>query len=321
MKHPAVMISGIAILVALGGQLSAGSDVGTPLSEVGKPVAEESLARVVSPRKSEIAADMDGIISRIDVLEGQAVTQGEMLFVFDCRSAKLALKRSALSLKVSEETLQSAKSAHDRSNLELSNSTVSKAQNDASNLAYVTSQLDVSDKQLAQAAAQLAVEYCSVIAPFTGVVTGIHTGPGSYVTAGTPVLSLTETENLEVVAQLTPDEIDWLSNSTDLTFVSSDEIFHLKVRTIEPVFDSATKSQRVILDLPPSADLPVGLTGVLRWYGGRYRLPTEFLVRQGPDVGLQINTGNGIAFHPLPGAIEGLPVLLNLPSGTKVIKP
>lgn len=308
-------------IMALIGFATVATAAGRPLAEVGHPVAEESLAHVVSHAKSDISVEIDGVIAAIAVLEGQSVTRGDTLFTIDCRGFELALQRAHLAVTVSEATAAQAKVTLERSNEGLRNNSVSKAQNDAARLAYQTALLDLEDKKLSREIAQLAVDRCTVAAPFTGVVTGVAAGPGSYLTAGSPVMSMTETENLEVTAELTPDEIDILGNSARLTFVSGDESFPVTLRAVEPTFDPASGTQRVHLKLPPTADLPVGLNGMLRWDGGRYSLPPEYLARRGPQVGLLIEKGGTTTFLPVPGAVEGLPVLVRLPADTKVVKP
>jgi len=93
------------------------------------------------------------------------------------------------------------------------------------------------------------------------------------------------------------------------------------MRTVEPVFDTALGSQRVFFKLPASADLPVGLTGVLRWQGNQRKLPPRFLVRQGPELGVIIQKDGKPLFIAVPGSVEGLPFTLALPTDTKVIRP
>lgn len=291
------------------------------LSSVARPVFETSLARVVSPRKADLSAEMDGIMLRIDTREAANVTAGDTLFAFDCRGNDLALQRAELALKISQKTASQEKAAFYRSTEGLRNNTTSVAQNEVVQLAFETASLDVTDKSLTRDAAALAVEHCIVKAPFTGVITAIAVGAGSYLTAGTRILSMTETENLEVVARLTPAEIDILGSSSKLEFISRDEDFPLTVRAIEPVFDPVTGAQRVLLRLPRHADLPIGLTGVLKWQGDRASLPSEYLVRRESQIGLLIDKNGAETFLPVPGAIEGLPVLVKLPADTKVIRP
>ncbi len=306
--------------LALNTSAATAATTGTPITDAGSPVVEESPAQVVS-RSSDISVEIDGLVDGVSVLEGQTLSAGETLFTMDCRRIELAYNRAELALSVAEENATQANAALFRSTEGLRNSITTKVQNDLDKLAYQTAQLDVEDKRLSRDSAQLAIGRCTVTAPITGVVTKIVAGPGSYLTAGSLVLSMTETENLEVTAQLTPGEIDILGNSATLTFVSDDESFPLTVRAVEPTFDAASGTQRVHLKLPPTADLPVGLDGVLRWDGGRYSLPPEYLARRGPEVGLLIETGGSTEFRPVPGAVEGLPVIVRLPANTKVVKP
>lgn len=291
------------------------------LSSVAQPVFETSLARVVSPQKADLSAEMDGIVLRIDALEAANVTAGDTLFAFDCRSNDIALQRAELALKISQRIAAQAKAVLYRSTDGLRNNTTSVAQNEVVQLTFETALLDVTDKLLARDAAAVAVEHCIVKAPFTGVITAIAVGSGSYLTAGTRILSIAETENLEVAAWLTPLEIDILDSSSNLEFISTDENFPVTVRTVEPVFDPVTGAQRVMLRLPRDADLPIGLTGILQWQGGRVSVSSEYLVRREAQIGLLIDKNGTETFFPVPGAIEGLPVLVKLPEDAKVIRP
>lgn len=294
---------------------------GIPIADAGMKLSEESLAQVVSRSNSDLAVEIDGRVKTIAVLNGQSVKMGDLLFNMDCRQFELAVKRADLAIRLAQVTATQAKVVMDRSTDGLRGKSISKAQNDADRLAYDTAVLDLEDKKLSRDAAQLLVDRCNVTAPFTGVITRIATGPGSYLTAGSLVLSMTETENLEVTALLTPEEIDVLGNSETLIFVSGDEVFPVTLRTVEPTFDPISGTQLVHLRLPKTADLPVGMNGFLRWDGGRFSLPPEYLVRKGPEVGLLIEKGGGTEFLPVPGAVENLPVIVRLPADTKVVKP
>ena len=291
------------------------------LSQIGEAVPENSLAQVVSPRRSDIAAEIDGIVTDISVLEAQRVNVGDTLVSFDCRSHKMSLARAQLALEMSEQTAKQTGVSLARSNELLSNKSVSQANNDVAQLAFDTAILEVRDRTITRDVNALTASFCEVTAPFTGVISKIVAGPGSYLTAGSHVLSMFETEDLRIVAQLTPEEIDILGTGVNPAFISGDEHFEVSNPVVEPLFDPILGTQRVIYSLPSDADLPVGLTGVLRWNGERFTLPSSFFVRRGPDVGLLIGRDNKQTFYPVPGSIEGLPIVVRLPADTKVYKP
>lgn len=294
---------------------------GISLSAVGVHLPYDVPAHVISRSRSDIAVQIDGPVKNVNVFEGQTVRKGDVLFTIDCRSYVYALKLKEVALTLAQNKAELAKASLQRSRARLRISTISKAKFEADQLNYQTSLLNLRTEKLYRDSAQLAVDRCKVSAPFGGVVTRITTGPGSYLTAGTVVMSMSETEHLEVIANLTSDEINSLIHSSSVDFVFGKTRLPLKLRTVEPVINQATGAQRVFFDLPPKAALPINLAGTLQWEGTRFRIPPDYLVHGAKGPGLLIDRNGKSVFFPVPAAIDGMSVIIDLPATTKIIKP
>jgi len=294
---------------------------GISLSAVGIHLPYEAPAHVISRSRSDIAVQIDGPVKSVNVFEGQTVRKGDVLFTIDCRSYVYALKLKEVALTLAQNKAELAKASLQRSRARLRISTISKAKFESDQLNYQTSLLNVRTEKLYRDSAQLAVDRCKVSAPFSGVVTRIATGQGSYLTTGTVVMSMSETEHLEVIANLTSDEINSLIHSSRIDFVFGKTRFPLKLKVVEPVINQATGAQRVYFDLPPKAALPINLAGTLRWKGERFRIPPDYLIHGTNGLGVLIDRGGKSVFFPVPAAIDGMPVIIHLPATTKIIKP
>jgi len=214
MQKNSFLVAFIALLTAVVpamSQQATSSGTVVPLASISTPAPATSLARVISRNTADIATEINGVVTLVPVLEGQRVSKGDRLFELDCRQNKLTLEQSDLTLKRAMEKVADEKVALDRSNELLKRNAISTVAHDAVQSIFDLAQIDANINKVARDTAMLTVSNCTVIAPFSGVITKIYAAPGGYLTSGALVLRMVETENLEIAAQLTPAEIDLLS--------------------------------------------------------------------------------------------------------------
>ncbi|MBO1041704.1 efflux RND transporter periplasmic adaptor subunit [Brucella pituitosa] len=144
-----------------------------------------------------IAPDVSGLVSEVLVHDNQTVEQGEVIFRIDQARYKLALQ-------LAEAKLASSKAALDMANRDqtryrkLNDTTVT--QQKMEQIETTTQQAEATYRQaeIDRDLASLNLERSSVKAPVNGVITNFSLQPGDYVTTGSAVTALVDTDSFYV---------------------------------------------------------------------------------------------------------------------------
>ncbi|HWT61592.1 MAG TPA: HlyD family secretion protein [Ochrobactrum sp.] len=144
-----------------------------------------------------IAPDVSGLVSEVLVHDNQTVQQGEVIFRIDQARYKLALQ-------LADAKLASSKAALDMANRDqiryrkLNDTTVT--QQKMEQIETTTQQAEATYRQaeLDRDLASLNLERSSVKAPVNGVITNFSLQPGDYVTTGSAVTALVDTDSFYV---------------------------------------------------------------------------------------------------------------------------
>lgn len=144
-----------------------------------------------------VAPDVSGLVSEVLVHDNQTVEQGEVIFRIDQARYKLALQ-------LAEAKLASSKAALDMANRDqtryrkLNDTTVT--QQKMEQIETTTQQAEATHRQaeLDRDLASLNLERSSVKAPVNGVITNFSLQRGDYVTTGSAVTALVDTDSFYV---------------------------------------------------------------------------------------------------------------------------
>ena len=150
----------------------------------------------------EVAPDVSGLITSINVVDNQKVAKGDVLFVIDRQRFALAVGEAQANIAQSQSTL---KLAEDNANRDarvigsdpnaISAETAETSRTKASEAAAA---LQLAQSQLATA--QLNLERSTVRSPVNGFVTNLTATVGDYATRGTGVLALVDNDSFYVYA-------------------------------------------------------------------------------------------------------------------------
>jgi multidrug resistance efflux pump len=146
----------------------------------------------------QVAPDVSGLVTSVDVSDNQLVKKGQPLFSIDRERFALALQQADAVVENRRVTMEQA--ARDASRLLQLNTIAvpqtqreqAQAQADAAAAAYRQA---LADRGLAQ----LNLDRSRVAAPVNGYVTNLGLRPGDYVSAGKPVLALVDSDSFYVV--------------------------------------------------------------------------------------------------------------------------
>jgi RND family efflux transporter MFP subunit len=150
----------------------------------------------------EVAPDVSGLITAINVVDNQKVAKGDVLFVIDRQRFALAVDQAQATVAQNQSTMKLAQDNADRdakvmehdSNA-ISAETVETSRTKASD---ATAALQLARSQLATA--QLNLERSTVRSPVNGFVTNLTATVGDYATTGTGVLALVDHDSFYVYA-------------------------------------------------------------------------------------------------------------------------
>ncbi|MGW6777967.1 efflux RND transporter periplasmic adaptor subunit [Brucella pseudogrignonensis] len=144
-----------------------------------------------------LAPDVSGLVSEVLVHDNQDIKQGDVIFRIDQARYKLALQQA-------EAKLASSKAALDMANRDLTryrklnDTTVTQQKMEQIETTTMQAEATYRQAELDHDLASLNLERSSVRAPVNGVITNFSLQPGDYVTTGSAVTALVDTDSFYV---------------------------------------------------------------------------------------------------------------------------
>lgn len=192
---------------------------------------------------------------------GTIVAKGQKLAALDTddlaantRAAAAALDAAEVQQRTAEATLARTKALAERN--VASDAQLEQAQQAATSAAAAAEQ---ARSELVQA--QDSEGFALMEAPFAGVISAVYEEPGAVVSAGQQVLQLSAQDEKEVVIDLPESALVGLDSDAVFTVWHRNEPETQVPATldrIDPVADSATRTRRLHLRLPPDATFRLG---------------------------------------------------------------
>lgn len=276
-------------------------------------------ANVISLAESTLGAEISAPIRELPVHVGQTVNKGDTLVRIQCADYIIATKQAKAGLQrlYAQQTL--AKQQHKRAQSLAEQGSIAQDIMDqrSAQVASVNAQIDEQNATLQSASNN--VKKCNVKAPFNGVLTERHISAGEITSPGLALVTLVDTNNIEIVANLRSDHIQRLQQAESISFKTADNNYPLKLRTVIPVAHKKTRdfSARLVTTKNKPA---VGLAGRIEWQHSVAHLPTKYLLSRNNQFGFMSIKNNKAQFIPLDIAQEGrLAALQNIPLSTIII--
>ncbi|OXH91045.1 efflux transporter periplasmic adaptor subunit, partial [Burkholderia multivorans] len=144
----------------------------------------------------QVAPDVSGLITSVEVADNQAVTRGQVLFVIDRARYALAERLAEATLAQRRATLAQAKREYAR-NLQLGN-LVASEQVEESRTRVEQGEAAVQDAQVSLDTAKLNLQRTTVVSPVDGYLNDRAPRVGEYVPAGRAVLSVVDRNSFRV---------------------------------------------------------------------------------------------------------------------------
>ena len=278
---------------------TSGITVGTRLlSELWFKKMLRASAEAMSLNHPQISAQATGEVLGIEVEVGDLVAKDAVLVRLDCRQSEFdqAVLNDAHALALKE--FRRAQSLQRKN-------AIAEQQ-----LTQATSTLEQARIRKNQAA--LSVEHCLVSAPFAGVVTRRQVQLGAVAVPGSPILTLLQTDAVEVQVSLTREDLSSIGAAEKIHFISEGYRYPLTFRSALPVVDRVSSKRAVRLSIIGEAPFP-GAPGDVVWQSAGHFLPVELIVSRKGSLGYFIEQEGIAHFIALKHAKLGHPARIDTP--------
>ncbi len=192
---------------------------------------------VRSAERADLAFRVGGMLTEIQVNEGDQVRKGDLLARLDPRDARTDLESAQLELKNAKDDYERATAIFNKSQA------ISR-----SDLDTITTKYNLARNKAEEAARRL--EYTELKAPFDGIIGRKLVDNHSQITANTPAITLHDLNDLEVVINL-PDKV-MLSGLRETSAIAElaaipGQSFPLTMRTWASQADPVSQTYPVVL--------------------------------------------------------------------------
>ena len=270
-------------------QASAEKVHGVALLQVQKatvPDAVEATGTVRAALSAQLASQVMGTITRVNVHEGDHVRRGEVLVSIDEAQQQAAYTSAEAGLQASQESIAAAdadyalaeatmkryQTLYDKKSLSpqeydevKTRLAAAQARRDAAHVGRTQAEAGVSQ-------ASTAMGFTKVRAPFDGVVTSKLVEPGAMAAPGVPLLVVEDPSRFRLEAQVDESKIGAVKLGETVPVVIDalgDQAIEGKVTQIVPAADPASRTFTVKIDLPVNPQVRSGLFGRARFPRGQ----------------------------------------------------
>ena len=213
-------------------------------------LATEEVVGTVRPKLcASVSSKISGVIEQMLVHPGQRVKLGDLLVQLDAREIKARLDQAQAVREQSQKDIQ-------RFEVLLKQSAVTQQEFDAAQARFRVADATVTE-------AQTLLGYAKITAPFDGVITAKRADVGDLAAPGKPLLEVEDPTTLRFEADVPDALISKIKLQDELAVRLSPANSSVKavVTEIAPAADPASRTFRVKLDLPASAELRSGQFG------------------------------------------------------------
>ncbi len=247
-----------------------------------------------------IAPDVSGWVRTLNVNDTDFVAKGDTLFEIDKARYQAALDQAQATVENREATLQLRQTEAQRRN-QLSNRSISAEDRQ---IAQINSRVAAADLKQAQAdltSAKLDLERTRVVAPVSGHVLNLQLSAGNYVSRGTSVMALVQSNSYYVMGYFEETKMSSIDvgDPAEVILMNGDTHLHGHVAGIgrgiadtntslnnqllpqvQPTFNWVRLAQRIPVritldDVPDETLLSAGMTATVRIQHGDGTPPSE----------------------------------------------
>ena len=165
-------------------------------------IQANALGTVAAQNTVTVSPQVGGQLLSLHFDEGARVKQGQVLARIDARTAAANQAEAAAAVAQNQSLLATARANYQRANSPAYRQYVSQTDLETQRNQVAQYESAVAAAQAGLRAAQVQLQYTSVTAPISGVAGLRHVDAGNVVSAGSPLVTLTQTQPINVVFSL-----------------------------------------------------------------------------------------------------------------------
>lgn len=275
-------------------------------------------ATVMSANRAIIMSEVTALIEEVLADVGASVAKGALLIRLDDDNARLALAQDQASLEALDAQIVEAKQRLTRAQELLSRDFISDDELIARQTDLAVLQANRQGQVVRIQISELALGRTRIRAPFAATVVQRQAQVGNFAQPGTPLLTLVQTDQREVDAELDPRYALHIPNVSNLRYVSQGREYPVELTRLSDVIETDTRKLRARLRFTADA-APIGSSGQLAWSEDSGVVPVTLIVQRGSAFGVFAARNGKAVFIEIPAAQEGRPAPLDLPDDTMIV--
>ncbi|MGZ7177014.1 efflux RND transporter periplasmic adaptor subunit [Burkholderia gladioli] len=223
----------------------------------------------------QVAPDVSGLITEVRVVDNQAVSQGQVLFVIDRARYTLALRLAQATLEQRAATLAQARREYAR-NLKLGN-LVASEQLEESRTRVDQGAAALADAQVNVDTARLNLQRTTIVSPVDGYLNDRAPRVGEYVPAGRAVLSVVDQHSFRVDGYFEETKLHGIhiGQPVDISVMGEPRPLRGHVQSIVAAIEDRDRTQ--------SANLLPNVNPAFSWVRLAQRIPVRVALDEVPD--------------------------------------
>jgi RND family efflux transporter MFP subunit len=275
-------------------------------------------ASVVPANRAVVTSQVTALIDEVAADVGQTVEQGQLLVTLDPADARIALAEAEAAMAALDARLQDARQRLHRAENLLAKDFVSEDELSVRETEVAVIEANRNQQLVAVRNARLILSRTEVLAPFDAVVVERQGQVGDLARPGSPLMTLVQTADREVDAEIDPRLAAQLEIGDGARFVSDGREWPLELARLTSVIETDTRKVRGRFRFPDEV-APIGATGDVAWDEPSGLIPVSLVVQRGDWLGIFTVTDGRASFVPIPSAQEGRPARVDLPVDTPVV--
>ncbi len=198
-----------------------------------------TVALIQSETSATVSAEVPGALVEVRFHEGDRVSKGEMMAQIDPRTFDDAVQAAQARVAAAEEDYAKQKAIFDRDTALLQGGAIAQQAFDISKAQLAGSEAARVTAARALQTARVYRSYCSVQAPYSGVVTARLVEPGDLAGPGKPLYTLQIPGPVKLLSKLSQDQLGRIRVGGAVTFTNAGQTLAVATSRIYPALDAA----------------------------------------------------------------------------------
>ncbi len=274
----------------------------------GNALIEDEFSGEVRPRiESRLGFRVAGKIISRKVDLGAEVKRGQVLMQLDPQDLALAQAQAKAGLSAAESSRDLARSEFKRYQELREKNFVATAVLDGKENSYKAAQATYEQALAAFQNQSNQSAYTSLVSDVDGVVTAIEAEAGQVVAAGTPVLRVARSGDMDVVIGIPEDKVNTIRQIKDIRvrlWVNPEQAISATLRELSAIADPVTRTYTAKLALPDDVkNIKLGMTAVVTFVAknpqSMIRLPMTSLYQDKKMTSVWVVEGGMVKLQPV----------------------